>query len=345
MIEDETLKFFNTAHNMSKPIKRVAVTGGAGQIAYSLLFRIAAGEMLGEDQPISLQILELPAALSALEGVKMELEDCAFPLLKEIHIGTNPHEIFLDAHYALLVGAKPRGPGMERSDLLKDNGKIFIEQGQALNAVADANVVVLVVGNPCNTNCLIALSHAPRIPKSNFHAMTRLDQNRAVALLAKEAEVSVTDVTPVIIWGNHSSTQVPDFLNAKIKGEELSKSISNRKWIEEDFPSLVQKRGAAIITARGKSSAASAASAAIDAIKSIINKDKLFSSGVYSEDNPYKIKENLIFSFPCRSKGHGQVEIIPSIRWNELLEKRIRLSEQELIEERQMIKDLLGENV
>lgn len=330
---------------MSKPLIRVAVTGGAGQIAYSLLFRIAAGEMLGVDQPIALHILELPEAFKMLEGVKMELEDCAFPLLKEVKIGTEAKEIFQDVQYALLVGAKPRGPGMERGDLLKDNGKIFIEQGKALSDSADANVKVLVVGNPCNTNCLIAMNNAPRIPRKNFHAMTRLDQNRSVAQLAAKADVDLTTIQNMTIWGNHSSTQVPDFLNAKIGGKPVVDVIKDRKWLENDFITTVQKRGAAIIEARGKSSAASAASSAIDAMKSIIAptpKGQWFSSGIYSEGNPYGIDGNLVFSFPCRSDGKGNIEIVKDLHWDEFLKGKIKLSEKELMEERGFVSNLLG---
>jgi malate dehydrogenase len=325
---------------MPKPRKRIAVTGGAGQIAYNLLFRIATGEMLGADQPIALHILELPEAMTMLEGVKMELEDCAFPLLKQIKIGSDPFEVFKELDYALLVGAKPRGPGMERGDLLKDNGKIFIEQGRALNAVANRNVKVLVVGNPCNTNCLIAMANAPDIPKGNFHAMTRLDQNRAAAQLALKAAVDVSDIDNVIIWGNHSSTQVPDFVHATIKGEPVTQRIKDTAWLEKDFISTVQKRGAAIIAARGKSSAASAASSAIDAMKAIVTPTpagKWFSSGVSAHGNPYGIDENLVFSFPCRSKGDGTYEIVPGLDWNAFLKEKIALSEKELIEERELV--------
>jgi len=333
---------------MAKPIKRVAVTGGAGQLAYSLLFRIATGEMLGSDQPLALHILELPEAMKVLEGVAMELADCAFPLLKEVHIGSNPNEIFRGAHYALLVGAKPRGPGMERGCLLADNGKIFIEQGRALNDVADKNVKVLVVGNPCNTNCLIAMKHAPNIPKTNFFAMTRLDQNRAMSQLAQKAKVDVTAVTNLTIWGNHSSTQVPDFVNARINGKPVSDIITDKKWLENDFVENVQKRGAAIIAARGKSSAASAASAAIDAIKAFVTPTpagQSFSSGVFSEGNPYGIDDNLIFSFPCRLKGNGDYEIVKDVPWNEFLTNKIKLSEKELLEERDLVQNMLSEGL
>ncbi|MBA3957763.1 MAG: malate dehydrogenase [Parachlamydiaceae bacterium] len=324
-------------------VKNVVVTGGAGQIAYSLLFRIANGDMLGKDQPIALHILELPEAMQALEGVRMELLDCAFPLLKEIRIGSDPNEMFKDCHYALLVGAKPRGPGMERGDLLNENAKIFIAQGQALNAVANADVKVLVVGNPCNTNCLITMKNAPRIPKKNFHAMMRLDQNRAIALLAQKAQVEVSQVTHVAVWGNHSVTQVPDFVHAQISGKPVLEKITDRKWLENDFMTTVQKRGAAILAARGKSSAASAAAAAIDAIRSLVTPTpagQWFSTGVFSAGNPYDIDEELFFSFPCRSKGDGNYEIVSGLSWDEFLTKKIRASEQELIEERTLIQHL-----
>lgn len=325
---------------MSKPVKRIAVTGGAGQISYSLLFKIAHGDMLGYDQPVALHILELPEMIPSLEGVKMELEDCAFPLLKEIRIGSDPVKLFEEIDVALLVGAKPRGPGMERGDLLRENGKIFIEQGKALNQSAKSTVKVLVVGNPCNTNCLIAMSNAPRIPRSNFHAMTRLDQNRAAYQIASKAKADVTDISRMTIWGNHSSTQVPDFVNARIKGKPVSEVIQDKKWLETDFINIVQKRGAAIINARGKSSAASAANAAIDAVKALFVPTPAgtwFSTGVCTDGNPYGIEENLIFSFPCRSNGQGHHEIISGVEWNEFLVHKIKASEKELVEERSLV--------
>jgi malate dehydrogenase len=328
---------------MNKDIKRVLVTGGAGQIAYSLLFRIANGDLLGT-QPISLHILDLPQAVKTLEGIKMELEDCAFPLLKEIRIGSDVKKMFEGVHYAFLVGAKPRGPGMERSDLLVDNGKIFIAQGQALNETADPNVKVLVVGNPCNTNCLIAKYYAPKIPRKNFHAMTMLDQNRAVFQLAHKASVDISDVSNMVIWGNHSSTQVPDFFNAKIKGVAAKEVINDQIWFEKEFIPNIQKRGAAVIAARGKSSAASAASAAIDAFKAILTPTRVgqwFSSGVCSHDNPYGIENDLIFSFPCQSNGDGDYKIAENISWDKYLKEKIKVSELELVEERELIKHLL----
>lgn len=330
--------------NMKKSLKRIAVTGGAGQIAYSILFRIAQGEMLGSDQPIALHILEIPEAMEALKGVEMELQDGAYPLLKEIRIGSDPFEIFEGIHYAQLIGAKPRGPGMERKDLLTANAKIFIEQGKALNEKASRDVIVHVVGNPCNTNCLITMHHAPKIPRSQFFAMTRLDQNRAVSMLAKKAGAQVDEVKDLTIWGNHSSTQVPDFIHAKIRGKPVTEQIRDRKWLEEKFISDVQKRGAVVIAARGKSSAASAAQAALDSIRSIIEptpQGEWFSVGLSSDNNPYGIKKDLIFSFPCISKGDGKIEIIKGLSWDPFLKEKIHLSEKELIEEKEAIKHLL----
>ena len=329
---------------MQKPLKRIAVTGAGGQIAYSALFRIATGEMLGYDQPIALHLLEIPEALGSLKGVMMELEDCAYPLLKEIKIGSDPYQIFEGVDHALLIGSKPRGPGMERKDLLSDNGKIFIEQGRALNASAASDVIVFVVGNPCNTNCLIAMHHAPKIPKERFFAMMRLDQNRAKSMLAAKAKVPVTDVSNVVVWGNHSSTQVPDFLNAKIRGKPALDLIKDRKWCEEEFIPSVQKRGATVIAARGKSSAASAANAAIDSIRSLIlptPEGDWFSIGSISNGNPYGIKDDLIFSFPCRSKGHGRVEIVKNVPMDAFLKSKIALTEKELLEERELVANLL----
>ncbi len=324
---------------MVKPLKRLAITGGAGQIAYTLLFQLAQGTLLGQDQPLALHILEVPDMLASLAGIKMELEDCAFPLLKEINIGSDPYKIFQDVDYAFLIGAKPRGPGMERQDLLRENSKIFVEQGQALNEVASRQVKVLVIGNPCNTNCLIAMHHAPLIPRANFQAMTRLDQNRAVYQLANKAKVAIEEVTPVAIWGNHSSTQVPDYFNVKIQGKPAIEVIKDQVWLEKEFIALIQKRGSAIITARGKSSAASAAHAAIEAVKALLvptPAGQLFSSGVCSDQNPYGIADDLIFSFPCRSIGDGAYEIIPGLEWNPFLKEKIQVTQQELIEEREM---------
>lgn len=324
-------------------MKRIAVTGGAGQIAYSLLFRIASGELLGSEQPIALHILEIPDALEALKGVVMELEDCAFPLLQEIKIGVNPHEVFEGVDYAFLIGSKPRGPGMERKDLLQANGKIFVGQGKALSDVA-ASCLVFVVGNPCNTNCLIALKNAPRMKSTQFYAMTRLDQNRASFLLARKAKVAVGQVSHVTIWGNHSSTQVPDFINAKIGNLPFLDVVPDRKWGEEVFFPQVQKRGAAVIAARGKSSAASAAQAALEGMKSLIFSTPLgqwFSCALFSEGNSYGIHPGIVFSFPCLSKGQEGVEIVENVPWDPFLKRKIAETEKELLEERECIKEFL----
>ncbi|MFI5334512.1 MAG: malate dehydrogenase [Chlamydiales bacterium] len=329
---------------VKKSLKRVAVTGGAGQIAYSLLFRIACGELLGKDQPVALHILELPASIDSLRGVVMELEDCAFPLLQEIKIGSNPEEIFAGVNYAFLVGAKPRGPGMERKDLLLENGKIFVEQGKALNLGGAEDLITLVVGNPCNTNCLITLKNAPRKDPFRFFAMMMLDENRARFQLAKRAGVTVGSVENVAIWGNHSSTQVPDFLHSEIGGAPLLNKLSDRKWLENDFISIVQKRGAEVIAARGKSSAASAAHAAIETMRALVfptPQGKWFSVACYAKGNAYGIQDELIFGFPCRSKGDGKIEIVSRLEWDKFMNERIRASEKELLEERELVKKML----
>ncbi|MBI5272786.1 MAG: malate dehydrogenase [Chlamydiia bacterium] len=331
---------------MKRQVARIAITGAAGQIAYSLVFRIAQGDLLGPDQPVALHLLDVPAMNKALEGVAMELQDCALPLLKEVRIGSDPNQIFQGVHYALLVGAKSRGPGMERKDLLGDNGKIFVEQGRALNRSASRDVRVLVVGNPCNTNCLIAMHHAPDLPRRQFFAMTRLDQNRAVAQLAMRAQVGVQEVSRVAIWGNHSSTQVPDFLNAHIRGVPVLEAIPDRKWLEGAFIQQVQKRGAEVIAARGKSSAASAAHAIIGTIRSIVTptaSGDWFSLSVASDHNPYGLSEGLVFSFPCRSNGNGDWEIVSHLTIDPFLKEKIRLTQQELMEERDLVSHLLQE--
>lgn len=328
---------------MSKALRRIAVTGGAGQIAYSILFRIASGELLGKDQPIALHILEVPEGLEMLKGVAMELEDCAFPLLREVKIGTDPNLIFEGVNYAFLIGAKPRGPGMERKDLLFENAKIFINQGKALNEHAAPDLLTLVVGNPCNTNCLITLRQANKFNPLRFHAMTRLDQNRASSFLASKANVTVTSVSHVTIWGNHSATQVPDFVNALIDGKPAGDVIKDRKWLEDEFVPKVQKRGATVIAARGKSSAGSAANGALDAMKSLIfptPANEWFSTAILSNGNPYGIQEGLVFSFPCKSLGDGKVEIVKGVNWDAFLKSKIALTEKELLEERDLIKEL-----
>ena len=324
-------------------MKRIAVTGAAGQIAYSLFFRLAQGDLFEKKEPIALYLCDLPGTEAAMEGIAMELDDCAFPLLKEIRFGTDPFQMFKDIDLALLVGAKARGPGMERGDLLKDNGKIFVEQGRALNESAKKQVRVFVVGNPCNTNCLIAMNHAPDISRKNFHAMMRLDQNRAVAQLAKKAQVPVEELTCMTIWGNHSTTQIPDFSNAKIRGKPVEDVIQDRRWLQEEFFDIVQKRGAQIIKARGKSSAASAANALIDSVKSLYTptpEGDWFTSAVCTDHNPYGIEKNLIFGFPCRSKGDGDYEIVSNVPWDFFLKEKIAITQKELISERECVQEL-----
>lgn len=329
---------------MTKPLKRIAITGAGGQIAYSLIFRIAAGDLLGKDQPVALHLLEIPEAEAFLKGLVMELEDCVFPLLKEVRTGHDPNQIFEGVDYALLVGAKPRGPGMERKDLLAENGKIFIGQGKALNSHAAKGVKVFVVGNPCNTNCLIAMHHAPNLSKNQFYAMMRLDQNRAQYQLAKKAGVVLEDVTNIVVWGNHSATQVPDFVNAKICGKEVSHFISDRNWLENQFVPMIQKRGAEVIAARGKSSAASAAHAIIGSIRSLegLNgEQEVFSIAQFAEKNPYQINEELFFSFPTRLNAHKKTEIISGFHIDSYLEKKLKETEKELLQERDLIAHLL----
>ena len=328
---------------MTQPI-RVAVTGGAGQIAYSLLFRIGNGEVFGPQQPVNLQILEIPPAMDALRGVVMELQDSAQPLLQDVIISDDPNIAFKDANWAILVGGMPRGPGMERSDLIAANGPIFVQQGEALNRHAAADIRVLVVANPCNSNCLVAKANAPEIPADRWFAMTRLDENRAKSQLAQKACVLVGDVSNLAIWGNHSSTQFPNFEHARIKGARAESAIADRNWLENDFMSTVQKRGAAVISARGKSSAASATNAALDTIRSLINPtppDEWFSAAIPSEGNPYGVADGLIYSFPLRSMGEGAVEIVEGLDLSDYARGKIKASEAELLSEREAIKDLL----
>jgi malate dehydrogenase len=327
---------------MKSPI-RVAVTGAAGQIGYALLFRIAAGEMFGADQPVALHLIEIPAALNALEGVVMELHDCAFPLVGSIVPTADLDEGFRDINWALLVGSVPRKAGMERKDLLGINGKIFVGQGQAIERNANANVRVLVVGNPCNTNCLIAMNNAKKIPRDRWFAMTRLDENRAKAQLAHKAGVEITRVTNMAIWGNHSSTQYPDFYNAKIDNKAADKVIRDEKWLRGDFIAAVQQRGAAIIKARGLSSAASAANAVVDTVRSLINdtpKDDWHSVAVCS-DGSYDVEKDLITSFPFRTRD-GKWEIVQKLPINDFSRGKIDKSVNELKEERSMVAELLG---
>ena len=329
---------------MASPI-RVCVTGGAGQINYNLLFRIANGDLFGKDQPVALNLLEIPVALKALEGVAMELDDCAFPLLEDIVLTDDVNVAMKDVNWALLVGSKPRGPGMLRGDLIKENGPIFTSTGKAINDHAASDVRVAVVGNPCNTNCLIAMHNAPDVPKERFTALTRLDQNRAMTQLAKKSGSHVTDVKNMVIWGNHSATQVPDYKNVTIKGASAVDAIGDLDYLQNDFIPTVAKRGAAIIEARGKSSAASAASALIDHVRSLVNptpEGEVFSMCVNSDGNPYGIEDGLIFSFPCRSKGDGNWEIVEGFELDEFLSEKVKATEAELISEREVIADLLG---
>lgn len=321
-------------------MKRVALTGAGGQIAYSALFRIAEGDLFGKDVPIALHLCDIPGTEKVLEGVAMELEDCAFPLLQSVHIATDPYKGFEKIDLALLVGAKPRGPGMQRADLLSENGKIFIEQGRALNAVANRDVKVLVVGNPCNTNCLIAMSEAPDLDRKNFFAMMQLDHNRAKAQIAQKAGVPVPEVTCMTVWGNHSTTQVPDFTNCLVHGESAQKKIKDQDWLHADFMTRVQNRGAEIINARGKSSAASAAHAMIDTIRNLYTptpKGDWFTLGICTDGNPYGIEENLIFGFPCTSKGDGRYEIVPNLQWEFFIKEKIAITQEELIAERKSV--------
>jgi len=326
---------------MNSPIK-VAVTGAAGQIGYSLLFRIASGSMFGPGQPVHLSLIEIPPALGALEGVVMELHDCAFPLLKGITPTADLDEGFRDVNWALLVGSIPRKAGMERGDLLGINGKIFIGQGQAIEKNAASDVRVLVVGNPCNTNCLIAMNNAKSVPRDCWFAMTRLDENRAKAQLAQKAGVDVTDVTNMTIWGNHSSTQYPDFYNAKIKGKNADKAISDEAWFKETFLPAVQQRGAAIIKARGSSSAASAANAVVDTVHSLTTDTKAgdwYSVAVCS-DGSYGVEKDLISSFPVRTSGKWQ--IVSDVPINDFSRSKIDASVAELKEEKGLVKELIS---
>jgi malate dehydrogenase len=321
---------------------RVAVTGAAGQIGYSLLFRIASGAMFGPNQPVILHLIEIEPALPALQGVAMELDDCAFPLLKGIVPTASLDEGFRGVNWALLVGSVPRKAGMERKDLLGINGKIFTSQGKAIakNAASDAHV--FVVGNPCNTNSLIAMYNAPELPRDRFLAMTRLDENRAKSQLAKKAGVDVTAVTNMGIWGNHSATQYPDFFNAKINGKPATEVISDHEWLKTTFISSVQQRGAAIIKARGASSAASAANAVVDSVRSFVTPTPAgdWTSICLCSDGSYGIEKGLITSFPVRSNGK-KLEIVQGLPINEFSKAKIDATINELKEEKAMVSDLL----
>jgi malate dehydrogenase len=326
---------------MNSPIK-VAITGAAGQIGYSLVFRVASGALFGPEQPVVLHLIEIPPALDALKGVVMELDDCAFPLLKGVVPTADLNEGFRDVNWALLVGSVPRKAGMERGELLGINGKIFVGQGQAIEKNAASDVRVLVVGNPCNTNCLIAMNNARSVPRDRWFAMTRLDENRAKAQLAQKAGVEVTDVSNVAIWGNHSATQYPDFYNARIKGKSAAELIGDENWLKQTFISAVQQRGAVIIKARGLSSAASAANAAIDSVRSLTIDtpgDDWHSVAVCS-DGSYGVAEGLISSFPIRARG-DKWEIVQGLEINEFSRSKIDASVKELQEEQSLVGELL----
>ena len=326
---------------MSASPLKVAVTGAAGQIGYSLLFRLASGSLLGSDRPIELRLLEIEPALKALEGVVMELDDCAFPLLSGVEIGADANKIFDGVNLALLVGARPRGPGMERSDLLEANGAIFTAQGKALNSVAADDIRIGVTGNPANTNALIALSNAPDIPKERFSALTRLDHNRAISQLAKKTGAKVTDIKKLTIWGNHSATQYPDIFHAEVGGKNAAEVVNDQSWIENDFIPTVAKRGAAIIDARGASSAASAASATVDAARSWLlgsPEGDWVSMAVFS-DGSYGVPEGIVSSFPVTTKG-GNWSIVQGLEIDEFSRGRIDKTTAELVDERTAVTEL-----
>ena len=329
-----------------KPPIRVAVTGAAGQIGYALVPRIASGQMFGPDQPVILQLVEIPVekAMQALQGVAMELEDCAFPLLAGLVLTSDPAVGFEGASWCCLVGSKPRGPGMERGDLIRENGPIFTGQGRAINERAASDVRVVVVGNPCNTNCLIAMHSAPDVPDERFSAMTRLDQNRAQAQLALKAGVATAAVQNTLIWGNHSATQVPDYVNTTIDGRPAHERIKDQAWLQGEFFATVQKRGAAIIQARGLSSAASAANALIDHVRDLRNPTpaREWRSVCVKSDGSYGVEEGLISSFPVRADGRGGWAIVQGLELDSFLKEKLRATVEELREEKKVVADLLG---
>ncbi len=323
---------------MSTPVN-VAVTGAAGQIGYALLFRIASGDMLGDDVPINLRLLEIPDALEAAEGTAMELVDCAFPLLGDIDITADPKEAFDGCNVALLVGARPRGKGMERADLLEANGGIFKPQGEAINEGAADDIRVLVVGNPANTNCLIANAHAPDVPDERFSAMMRLDHNRALAQLASRVEVPVTEISKMSVWGNHSPTQYPDLVHAEVGGQSAWDAVDDEQWIADEFIPTVAKRGAAIIEARGASSAASAASAAIDHVRDWVHGTEDWVSMAVRSDGSYDVAEGLFSGFPCTC-ADGEWTVVEGLEIDEFSRERIDASAAELTEERDAVREL-----
>jgi malate dehydrogenase len=320
---------------------RVAVTGAAGQIGYAILFRIASGQMLGPDTPVHLSLLEIPDAVKAAEGTAMELDDCAFPLLRRIDVNDDPNKAFDGVNIGLLVGAKPRAKGMERSDLLEANGGIFKPQGQALNEHASSDVKVLVVGNPANTNCLIAQTSAPDIPGERFTAMTRLDHNRAIAQLAHKTGAAVKDITNMSVWGNHSPTMYPDIFHAKVNGQNAAEVVNDQEWLENDFLPTVQKRGAAVIEARGSSSAASAANAAIEHVHDWVlgTPDDDWVSMAIPSDGSYGVEEGIISSFPVTCSG-GAYRIVEGLELDDFSRSKIAITVNELKEERNTVQEL-----
>ena len=329
---------------MKEPI-RVAVTGAAGQIGYALIFRIASGQMFGPDEPVILHLVEIPPVLAALDGVEMELDDCAFPTLAGVVKADSDHleDGFRDCNWVLCVGSVPRKDGMERGDLIKINGPIFTSTGKAIEAAAADDVRVLVIGNPCNTNCLIAMNNAPKVPKDRWYAMTMLDENRAVSQLAQKSGQPVTQIKKMAIWGNHSATQYPDFYNAEIGGKPAAEVIGDEEYLKGEFISTVQKRGAAVIKARGASSAASAANAIIDTVKNVVTPTpagESFSAAVCS-DGSYGVDEGLISSFPLTSDGKTW-SIVQGIEHNEFGQEKLRATVDELKSEREVVKDLLA---
>jgi len=322
---------------------RVAVTGAAGQVAYAMLGRLASGEVFGPDTQVILHLLEITPALPALEGVAMEIDDCSFSTLKDIVITDNAEKAFDGCNYALLVGSFPRKAGMERKELLDINGKIFVGQGKALAAKAASDVRILVVGNPCNTNCLVARSNGRSIPAERWTAMTRLDHNRARTALAKKAGVSNSDVTQMTIWGNHSNTQFPDFSNAKINGKPAEQTITDRKWLEETFVSTIQTRGAAVIKARGMSSAMSAANGALDHVKSMIrgtHANDWVSMAVVSQGE-YGVPKDMVFGYPCTTDGKGNYKVVEGLKFDAFGQAKFQTTLQELLEEKDAVKDLI----
>jgi malate dehydrogenase len=323
---------------------RVAVTGAAGQVAYAMLGRLACGEVFGPNTKVILQLLEIPQALPALEGVAMELDDCSFPTLQDVICTDDANKAFKDCNWALLVGSFPRKQGMERKDLLGINGKIFTGQGQALAANAAKDVRILVVGNPCNTNCLVGYHNAKGIPAERWTAMTRLDHNRARTALAKKAGVANEDVKCMTIWGNHSSTQYPDFTNTKIKGKPATEVITDRPWLENTFIPLIQQRGAAVLKARGNSSALSAANGALDHVKSLLTPtpaDDWFSAALVSKGE-YGVPPGLVFGYPCRSDGKGNVSVVEGVKLDAFGQQKFQATLKELQEEQAAVRELLG---